>query len=194
VPVLTGLSRDLPWIAAYEVAALGYVLLRERHLLAGYREVRAAPARRAAPAPPRPGPARDRPPAVRAGAPAVRRAVLLAMLVLAGCGSGSGDEREARPAATPPATEVSVAVDPGGTRTITCPGDAACERLARADFSGTPDNVACIEIYGGDATARVRGRIAGKPVDARFSLANGCEINRWKEFAWLLGKPPSSAP
>ena len=37
-----GLLRDLPRIAAYEVAALGHVLLRERHLLEGYREVREA--------------------------------------------------------------------------------------------------------------------------------------------------------
>jgi GT2 family glycosyltransferase len=33
-----GLARDLPWIAAYEVLALGHVLLRERHLLGGYRD------------------------------------------------------------------------------------------------------------------------------------------------------------
>ena len=32
----SGLLRDLPWIAGYEVAALGHVLLRERHLLRGY--------------------------------------------------------------------------------------------------------------------------------------------------------------
>lgn len=32
------LARDLPWVASYELAALGHVLLRERHLLAGYRE------------------------------------------------------------------------------------------------------------------------------------------------------------
>ena len=35
------LLRDLPWVATYEVAALGHVLLRERHLLAGYGELRA---------------------------------------------------------------------------------------------------------------------------------------------------------
>jgi GT2 family glycosyltransferase len=34
-----GLLRDLPRIAAYEAAALGYALLRERHLLQGYRDV-----------------------------------------------------------------------------------------------------------------------------------------------------------
>jgi GT2 family glycosyltransferase len=35
------LLRDLPRIAAYELAAFGYVLLRERHLLGGYGETRA---------------------------------------------------------------------------------------------------------------------------------------------------------
>jgi GT2 family glycosyltransferase len=34
----SALARDLPWVAGYELAALGHVLLRERHLLAGYRE------------------------------------------------------------------------------------------------------------------------------------------------------------
>jgi GT2 family glycosyltransferase len=34
-----GLAHDLPWIAAYEVLALGHVLLRERHLLRAYRSV-----------------------------------------------------------------------------------------------------------------------------------------------------------
>jgi GT2 family glycosyltransferase len=33
-----GLVRDAPLILAYEVLALGHALLRERHLLAGYRE------------------------------------------------------------------------------------------------------------------------------------------------------------
>ncbi len=33
-----GLARDLPWIVTYEALALGHVLLRERHLLAGYRD------------------------------------------------------------------------------------------------------------------------------------------------------------
>jgi len=43
-----GLLRDLPFVAAYEIAQLGYVALFERHLLAGYREVWAAlPAARA---------------------------------------------------------------------------------------------------------------------------------------------------
>jgi GT2 family glycosyltransferase len=32
------LLRDLPWVLAYEVLALGHVLLRERHLLRGYAD------------------------------------------------------------------------------------------------------------------------------------------------------------
>jgi GT2 family glycosyltransferase len=35
---LGGLARDLPRILAYEILALGHVLLRERHLLGGYRD------------------------------------------------------------------------------------------------------------------------------------------------------------
>ena len=34
-----GLARDLGWIASYELLALGHVLVRERHLLGGYRDV-----------------------------------------------------------------------------------------------------------------------------------------------------------
>jgi GT2 family glycosyltransferase len=34
----SGLIRHLPWIAAYEVLALGHVLLRERYLLSAYRD------------------------------------------------------------------------------------------------------------------------------------------------------------
>jgi hypothetical protein len=35
---LASFARDLPRIAGYEVLALGYALLRERHLLRGYRD------------------------------------------------------------------------------------------------------------------------------------------------------------
>lgn len=35
---VAGVGRHAPWIATYELLALGHVLLRERHLLAGYRE------------------------------------------------------------------------------------------------------------------------------------------------------------
>jgi hypothetical protein len=41
---LPSFAHDLPRIAAYEVLALGYALLRERHLVRGYGEaLRLAP-------------------------------------------------------------------------------------------------------------------------------------------------------
>ena len=115
----------------------------------------------------------------------MRRALLVLAVVVAGCG---GEEREARPAA-PAATEVTVTVDPGGTRKVRCPGDELCARLQRADFSPPKGQLACTDVYGGDETARVVGRVRGERVDARFSRTNGCEIARWDRFAWLLGSP-----
>jgi hypothetical protein len=78
---------------------------------------------------------------------------------------------------------------------IVCPGGPMCARLEKttaADFAPVPGNVACSQIYGGDATARVEGTLHGKPLAADFSLVNGCEISRWNEFAWLLGKAPGA--
>lgn len=109
-------------------------------------------------------------------------AVPLLAVALAGCGDDS--EAEA-PASTPaPATELTVTVD-GRTRTLT---DAA--GVTPKDLAPTPRNVACTEIYGGDATASVVGTIDGERVDARFSLVNGCEIDRWDRASALLGEPP----
>jgi hypothetical protein len=64
----------------------------------------------------------------------------------------------------------------------------ACRQLARlkVPFAPTPQNVACTEIYGGPAVARVRGTLDGKPVDVRLTRANGCEIARWQRNAALL--------
>jgi hypothetical protein len=54
-----------------------------------------------------------------------------------------------------------------------------------------PDNVACTQVYGGPATARVRGELNGKSVDARFALINGCEIERWDRNRVLLDDAPA---
>jgi len=58
----------------------------------------------------------------------------------------------------------------------------ACTVLARlgADaFAPTPPGMACTAIYGGPAQARVLGVVAGRRVDARLRMTNGCEIERW---------------
>jgi hypothetical protein len=44
----------------------------------------------------------------------------------------------------------------------------------------------CTQNYGGPETARIVGTWAGRPVDARFSKRNGCEIGRWWTLTGLL--------
>jgi hypothetical protein len=64
---------------------------------------------------------------------------------------------------------------------------AACRRLARskAPFAPTPKDTACAQIYGGQV-ALVRGRFRGRPLVARFSRTDGCEIARWNRVAFLF--------
>jgi Subtilisin inhibitor-like len=66
---------------------------------------------------------------------------------------------------------------------------AACRTLAeagRALFAPTPPGVACPQIYGGPQTAVVTGTLAGRPLWARFTRRDGCEVDRWKRVAFLL--------
>jgi hypothetical protein len=71
----------------------------------------------------------------------------------------------------------------------------ACRKLARGGarlFAPVPPDTACTEIWGGPQKARVVGTVAGKPVRATFTRANGCEIARWSALSpWLL--PPGGA-
>lgn len=80
--------------------------------------------------------------------------------------------------------------------------DAACAALDRNSiwgrdaFAPVPEGSVCTLQYGGPATAHVTGRWAGRPVDATFGRANGCEIERWNRFVPLLpdvtaGRPAS---
>ena len=78
--------------------------------------------------------------------------------------------------------------DRDGERHVDTVTDA--QGITPKDLAPTPGNVACTEIYGGDATASIKGTIDGEPVDAEFSLQNGCEIDRWNTAAPLLGEPP----
>jgi ABC-type uncharacterized transport system auxiliary subunit len=120
-------------------------------------------------------------------------AALAVAAALAAC--GSGEEQEATAATE---TQVTVVIRPQGSpdnerRTlIQCPKDKRCDRIEKADFSPPDDKVACTQIYGGKATALLTGRIKGEQVDADFDLHDGCAINRWQDFSWLLGDPPSS--
>ncbi|MEU3461290.1 SSI family serine proteinase inhibitor [Streptomyces sp. NPDC006733] len=69
---------------------------------------------------------------------------------------------------------------------------AACDGLDQLSASGTdlfapvPPDALCTLQYGGPAAARVTGTWHGRPVDAVFSRANGCEIARWNAHLPLL--------
>jgi hypothetical protein len=126
----------------------------------------------------------------------VRLAIPLACLILlAGC--GSEEDGDGRPAGrSGPATEVlTVTVWPKGPdgpkreRTVECPGAAVCSELSPQSFAPVPGNVACTAIYGGPNVARVTGTLRGEPVDERFSLEDGCQIDRWEQNRALLGPP-----
>jgi hypothetical protein len=133
----------------------------------------------------------------------VSRAAVACLLDLAavGCGGGDDDSQDAGA----PAVQLTVTLRPEGpdgeasTRKIECEQigpDASTEvckglaGLTPEQLEPVPANVACTEIYGGPAVARVQGTLNGKPVDARFELSNGCEIERWDRNRVLLDDAP----
>jgi hypothetical protein len=126
----------------------------------------------------------------------MRPAVVLIALALAAAGCGQDDERAAPP---PSFADLQVTVDRDGdggakakTLTVRC-GPASdsqeCAALAdmkASDFRPPPGNLACTEQYGGPEVATVKGTLHGKPVDARFTRINGCEIARWDAASKVL--------
>ena len=92
---------------------------------------------------------------------------------------------------------------PSASYTLTCEptgGDhpapaSACAFLADATTAGTdpfapvPENTACTRIYGGPQTATVTGTWQAQDVDAQFNLQGGCEIDRWRNAAPVVGDP-----
>jgi hypothetical protein len=90
--------------------------------------------------------------------------------------------------------------DADGTYELRChPGggshpdvSGACRKLDRGTtwgkdpFAPVPPGTMCTMLYGGPATAHVTGTWAGRPVDAKFDRADGCEIARWDALVPLL--------
>ncbi|GAA3393286.1 SSI family serine proteinase inhibitor [Streptomyces roseoviridis] len=78
---------------------------------------------------------------------------------------------------------------PGGTHPA---AENACKRLdqfAEAGdnpFAPVPEDRMCTQMYGGPATAHVTGSWRGRSIDAHFSRANGCEIDRWENLRPVL--------
>ncbi|MBA3262864.1 MAG: hypothetical protein H0T69_10445 [Thermoleophilaceae bacterium] len=128
----------------------------------------------------------------------------LLVVLIAGCGGDDAAEPSGSGGGEP-AAKLTVTVRPDGPdgparrRTIECARlgpnapESACRRLAglTADqLAPVPAGTACTQIYGGPAVAQVRGELRGKPVDARFELTDGCEIERWDRNRVLLHDAP----
>ena len=65
---------------------------------------------------------------------------------------------------------------------------AAVERYGEDIFFPSPGPPRlCTQQYGGPQVAVVTGLFHGRPVDARFTRTDGCEIARWRAMAPLLG-------
>ncbi|MDT0379792.1 SSI family serine proteinase inhibitor [Streptomyces sp. DSM 42041] len=69
---------------------------------------------------------------------------------------------------------------------------AACARLDEVTvwgsdpFAPAPGGTLCTSLYGGPATAHVEGMWAGRPVNADFGRATGCETARWDDLVPFL--------
>ncbi|MFC8506291.1 SSI family serine proteinase inhibitor [Streptomyces sp. NPDC057411] len=78
---------------------------------------------------------------------------------------------------------------PGGTHPA---AENACKRLDQLasaggnPFAPVPADQMCTQQYGGPATAHITGSWQGRTVDARFTRANGCEIDRWENLRPVL--------
>jgi Subtilisin inhibitor-like len=123
-----------------------------------------------------------------------RSSAALAVLALAGCGSGEGSQ----PRPAQPRYDLTVSFWPEGRggpeqdATLTCgpdggthpdPAKACAALVAHPEaLHPVPLDMACTQIYGGDQVARVRG--AG--FEAVFNRTNGCEIARWDALAPVL--------
>lgn len=69
--------------------------------------------------------------------------------------------------------------------------EEACSKLdegtwGKDTFAPTPADSVCTMQYGGPATAHVTGTWNGRPVDATYNRANGCEISRWDKLVPVL--------
>lgn len=126
---------------------------------------------------------------------AVAACLALAMGALGCGGEDAADEREA-PRATPTAAAGGVDVRvtmrdaPGPDQYAARCEDAACAArwMRLLDRREDPAR-ACIELYGGPETARVRGTVGGRRVDVRFGREDGCAIEDYEALFRLLRRP-----
>lgn len=135
------------------------------------------------------------------------RSLVLASLATAAVGTSGLGPLPPLNLFSPPEDTLTVAVEKSGhpeadgVFDLTC-GDRArgshpaaedaCKRLTQLageggdPFQPVPADQMCTQVYGGPALAHITGTWRGHKVDARFSRANGCEIDRWENLEPLL--------
>jgi hypothetical protein len=77
---------------------------------------------------------------------------------------------------------------------LVCPGKterdrdvcAALDVVAPRVFQPIPEDRVCTMIYGGPATATIRGTYDEDLANAYFNQVNGCEIGRWNQILPVL--------
>lgn len=137
------------------------------------------------------------------GALVVTRALTLAAaaVVLVGGGCGDGEEPGAGQSPADETADLTFTLDadgPGGeparNRRLVCAPKAdaqhrGCDAVAALPedpAAPTPPQTACTEIYGGPDELAVTGELRGEPIDAAFTRANGCEIDRFDRWTDVL--------
>lgn len=137
--------------------------------------------------------------------PLVGSALAVLVLLAAVCGSPGAYAQGAGARPTPYDHLTITVADSGspltdGTTVLRChpaggshpQASATCRMLdkrtiwGRDPFSEVPRRTPCPMLYGGPATAHITGRWAGRPVDAHFSRADGCQVHRWNVLYPLL--------
>lgn len=145
-------------------------------------------------------------------AAAAAATLALATPAVAGGGVSSGPFTTVRPADAAPADHLTITVsgagEHDGTYELFCDTSGrdgkhashlrhrsthpepreACAAIRNADdpFATTPKNALCTYVYGGPATAEIRGTWQGRTVHATFDRSNGCEISRWNQLVPAL--------
>lgn len=79
--------------------------------------------------------------------------------------------------------------EPGGDHPAAARACARLTELAKQKqdpFEPVPKDAVCAQQYGGPVLARITGDWRGRSVDAAFSRANGCEIDRWENLEPVL--------
>ncbi|WP_411109375.1 SSI family serine proteinase inhibitor [Streptomyces sp. c-19] len=134
------------------------------------------------------------------------RSLVLATLATTAAGAAGFGPLPPLPLLSPPDRLTVTVAESGhpnadGTFELTCDDQAggnhpardnACERLDQLakegvnPFKPVPADQLCTQVYGGPAVAHVTGTWQGRTIDARFSRANGCEIDRWQNLEPVL--------